>query len=272
VAERRAAPQCTVTAFFAHHGHLHPSAFMKSVILSGVKKLVFSCVQLIAALSVGSRSLIAAGQDFTGHWESASPLKIGVLGLSVDLAKGDSGEWVGSLSDPVRKVYGIRVKGIAIQADKIKFLSPDLPGTPTYDLMIRKDALQGTVSVQGNALPLMMKRAGKADVKITPASPAVSKELEGDWEGALPGGGQTVTFHLKNRQDQTVDATMSGPGLPGKAQAFARVIQTGAEVELTLFIFGGSYRGTINGDGTEMTGAWTQNPGAPPFPLNMRKR
>jgi len=201
-----------------------------------------------------------------------SPLKVGVLGLSVDLARGDSGEWLGSLSDPVRKVVGIRVSAIAIQGDNIKFMSLDLPGTPTYDLMVRKDSLQGTVSVQGNALPLTMKRAGKGDVKITPPSPAVSKELEGDWEGEIPGGGQSLTFHLKNRQDRTVEATMSSPGLPGKTQAFARVMQSGTEVELTLFIFGGSYKGVIDAAGTQMTGTWTQNPGAPPLPLNMRKR
>jgi hypothetical protein len=241
--------------------------------LSGVKKLVCGGILFsAAALFLGSQPLAAAVQDFAGHWESTSPLKVGVLGLSVDLARGDSGEWVGSLSDPVRKVFGIRVNGIAIQGAKIQFMSPDLPGTPAYDLTIRKDSLQGTVSVQGNALPLTMKRAGKADVKITPPSPAVSKELEGDWEGALPSGGQTVTFHLKNRQDGTVEATITSLGLSGKTQSFARVAQSGAEVELTLFIFGGSYKATIGAEGTQMAGMWTQNPGATPLPLNMRKR
>jgi hypothetical protein len=148
--------------------------------LSGVKKLICGILFSAAALILGSQPLAAAGQDFAGHWESTSPLKVGVLGLSVDLAREDSGEWVGSLSDPVRKVFGIRVNGIAIQRDKIKFVSPDLPGNPAYDLTIRNDALQGTVAVQGHALPLTMKRTGQADVKITPPSPAVSKELEGD--------------------------------------------------------------------------------------------
>jgi hypothetical protein len=88
----------------------------------------------------------------------------------------------------------------------------------------------------------------------------------------LPSGGQTVTFHLKNRQDGTVEATITSVSLSGKAQSFVRVAQRGAEVELTLFIFGGSYKGTIGSDGTQMAGMWTQNPGATPLPLNMRKR
>lgn len=241
--------------------------------LSGVQKLVCGGLLLSAAsLFFGSQPLAAAGQDFAGHWESTSPLKVGVLGLSVDLARSDSGEWVGSLSDPVRKVFGIRVSGIVVQGNNIKFISPDLPGIPAYDLTIRKDSMGGTVSRQGNALPLTMKRAGKADVKITPPSPAVSKELEGDWKGAVPIGGQTVTFHFKNRQDGTVEATITSLALSGKTQSFARVVQTGAEVELTLFIFGGSYKGTIGAEGTQMVGMWTQNPGAPPLPLNMQKQ
>jgi hypothetical protein len=241
--------------------------------LNGVKELVCAGVLVGVATSfLGLRPLAAAGQDFTGHWVSVSPLKVGVLGLSMDLARGDSGEWLGSLSDPLRKVFGIRLSGIAIQGDNIKFISPDLPGTPAYDLSVRKDSLQGTVSVQGNSLPLTMKRAGKADVEITPPSPAVSKELEGDWEGELSGGGTTVTFHFKNRQDGTVEATMSSPNMPGKTQAFARVMQSGTAVELTLSIFGGAYKGTIEPAGNQMMGAWTQNPGVLPLPLNMHKR
>jgi hypothetical protein len=241
--------------------------------LNGVKKLVCGGVLLsAAALFVGSRPLVAAGQDFTGHWESTSPLKVGVLGLSVDLARRDNGEWVGSLSDPVRKVVGIRVAAITIKGERVQFMSPDLPGTPSYDLALRKNSLAGTVSVRGNALPLTMQRTSNADVKITPPSQAVSKELEGDWDGSLPGRDDGVTFHFKNRTDQTVEATITSLSLAAKTQALVRVAQSGADVEFTLFIFGGSYKGTINSDGTEMTGAWTQNPGAPPIPLKMRKR
>jgi hypothetical protein len=88
----------------------------------------------------------------------------------------------------------------------------------------------------------------------------------------LPGAGQGVTFHFKNRPDNTVEATVAGPSLRGNTQNFVRVMQKGVEVELTLFVFGGSYKGILNSEGTEITGAWTQNPGAPALPLIMRKK
>jgi len=42
-------------------------------------------------------------------------------------------------------------------------------------------------------------------VELIPASPAVSKELEGDWEGSLQGPTVRcpVVFHFKNQPDKT---------------------------------------------------------------------
>ena len=88
-----------------------------------------------------------------------------------------------------------------------------------------------------------MKRTGNVDVKITPPSQAVSKELEGDWDGSLPGRGDSVTFHIKNLTDQTVEATITSLSLALKTQAFVRVAQSGADVEFTLFILAGALRG-----------------------------
>jgi len=59
--------------------------------------------------------------------------------------------------------------------------------------------------VQALSLVLEMQRTGDAKVEVTPPSPAVSKELEGDWEGAisLPNGQSiSLAFHFKNQPDQ----------------------------------------------------------------------
>ena len=229
-------------------------------------------LRLVAIIGLAAGQPISTlAQDLAGHWESTSPLRVGVVGLALDVAKGDGGEWAASLSDPVRQVSGIRVANIVVQGDKVKFTSPDLPGIPSYELKVGRGSLNGMVTIQGTALPLTMKRTGKANVTITPPSPAVSKELEGDWEGALPGAGHSVTFHFRNQSDNSVEATVASPDLHG-VQNFVRVMQMGSDVDLTLFVFGGSYKGTLSSDGTQITGSWTQNPGAPPLPLNMRKK
>lgn len=233
----------------------------------------FTCIlRLIAVvgLAAGPQSRVFA-EDLSGHWESTSPLRDGVLGLALDAAGNDTGNWVASLSDPVRKVFGIRVSDIEVRGDKLSFTSPDLPGIPAYELKFGRDSLEGTVTVQGTALPLTMKRTGKANVRVTPLSPPVSKELEGDWEGALPEAGHTVAFHFRNQQDNSAEATVDNSDLHG-AQKFVRVNQMGSDIELTLFVFGASYKRTLSSDGSQLTGTWTPNPGAPPLPLNMRKK
>jgi hypothetical protein len=112
-------------------------------------------------------------------------------------------------------------------------------------------------------------------VDIAQPSPAVSKELEGDWEGALSlPNGQTrpIVFHFKNQPDQTVDATIESPTQGAKGLLLKGVTQKGAVVEFAVQLAGGSYKGTLNKEGTEIAGEWTQRPGAAPLTLNVKKK
>ena len=81
---------------------------MRCAILSHVKQPMALHIVGIIGLVLG-QPIAALAQDFAGRWESTSPLRVGVLGLALDLVKNDGGVWVASLSDPVRKVFGIRV-------------------------------------------------------------------------------------------------------------------------------------------------------------------
>jgi hypothetical protein len=57
-----------------------------------------------------------------------------------------------------------------------------------FDLALAPDGkLTGTVANGPNSRPIEFKRTGEAKVELIPDSPAVSKELEGDWEGLFGG-------------------------------------------------------------------------------------
>jgi len=84
----------------------------------------------------------------------------------------------------------------------------------------------------------------------------VSKELEGDWEGALSlpnGQSRPVIIHFKNQPDRTVEATIESPtqgvqGFPLKRSCRRRrggVCGAGR---------GRSYKGTLNKEGTQIAG------------------
>ena len=103
----------------------------------------------------------------------------------------------------------------------------------------------------------------------------MSKELEGDWEGAisLPNGqSRPVVIHFKNQPDQTVEATIDSPSQGAQGLPLKGVAQKGAVVEFAVQAVGGSYKGTLNKEGTEMAGEWTQGQGAAPLTLNLKKK
>jgi len=217
----------------------------------------------------------AAQTDFAGHWEGAVDVSAGPTRLALDLAKNEKGVWVASLGVPERGVTGLRATDISVMGSEIRFAAPGLPGSPTFELTLADGKLKGALLVQALSLVLEMQRTGDAKVEVTPPSPAVSKELEGDWEGAisLPNGQSiSLAFHFKNQPDQTVEATIDRPSQGVQGFPLKDVAQKGAVVEFAVQAVGGSYKGTLNKEGIQITGEWTQRQGAAPLPLNLKKK
>ena len=103
----------------------------------------------------------------------------------------------------------------------------------------------------------------------------MSKELEGDWEGALSlpdGQSRPIVIHFKNQPDHTVEATIESPSQGVRGFPLKEVAQKGAIVEFAVQAVGGSYKGTLNKEGTEIAGEWTQRQAAAPLTLNLKKK
>ena len=121
-------------------------------------------------------------------------------------------------------------------------------------------------------LPIEFAKKGDAKVVTPTTSPAVSKELEGDWAGAveIPQGNFHLIVHFQNQPDKTVLATMDSPEQGKKDLKLSGVAQKGLAVEFRSKMTGGAYRGTLNKAGTEITGRWTQ--GGKSNPLKLKKK
>jgi len=205
-----------------------------------------------------------------GHWEADitgdSPQQTRV---TLDLAKNANSEWIASMGLPADNRTGLVVKDVAVNGKSVKFIALELMSTP-FDLTLGPDGnMKGTISRPGSP-PVEFKRTGQAKVELIPASPAVSKELEGDWEGSLPmpNGGFRLVFHFKNQPDKTVKTTFDTPtatDLP-----LNDVKQTGQKVEFGMRIAHGAFQGTLNKEGTELVGQFTHE--ANSMPLTLRKK
>ena len=226
-------------------------------------------------LACGWLALAFAQTDFSGHWEGAVEVPNGPTRLALDLAKNAKGVWVASLGVPEQKITGLRATDVSVVGSEVRFAAPDLPGSPTFELTLVDGKLRGALLVPALSLALEMQRTGDAKVEIAQPSPAVSKELEGDWEGAisLPNGqSRPVIIHFKNQPEKTVEATIESPTQGVQGFPLKEVVQKGVVVEFAVQAVGGSYRGTLNKEGTEIAGEWTQRSGAAPLTLKLKKK
>ena len=209
-----------------------------------------------------------AGPD--GHWEADitgdGPQRIRV---SLDLAKNAKSEWIASMGLPSDNKTGLVVKDVVVNGKSVKFVGLELMSA-RFDLTLGPDGnMKGTISGPGSQ-PVEFKRTGEAKVELIPASPAVSKDLEGDWEGSLesPNGAFRMVFHFKNQPDKTVMTTFdtaNATNLP-----LNDVKQTGQKVEFGMRIAHGTFQGILNKEGTELAGQFTHE--ANSVPMTLRKK
>jgi hypothetical protein len=225
-----------------------------------------------AGVAVFLASLMWAQAGPDGHWVGTLTADGREVGLSLDLAKNEKAEWIASMGVPSENAMGLYVKDLAVNGKSVKFMAVELMMS-TVDLTLGPDGkLAGTITGQrGGPMPIEFKRTGEAKVALPAASPAVSKELEGDWEGSLQGPDgklYPMVFHFKNLPDKTVAATMDSPARNVVAMPLNDVKQTGQKVEMK--IAGGSFQGSLNKEGTELALQMIQ--GAVSLPVTLRKK
>ncbi len=222
------------------------------------------------ALLFASLGLAQAGPE--GHWEGTLSMGNRDIGLSLDLAKNAKSEWIGSMGMPAEKMTGLVVMNIAVSGKSVKFTAVELMMAKVDLTLDENQSMKGTVTTQKDELPIEFKRTGPAKVDLVPPSPAVSKELEGDWEGTLqtPGRGMLVILHFKNQPDHSVAATIDTPDTGGAGLPLNDVKQTGQKVEFGLKIAHGKFEGTLNSAGTEIAGQLTHEETGMPLVLHKK--
>jgi hypothetical protein len=215
-------------------------------------------------------SLLCAQAGPAGHWEGEitgdGPQRTRV---SLDLAKNAKSEWIASMGLPSDNKTGLVVKDLAVNGNSVKFVALELMSA-RFELKLGPDGkMKGAISGPSSQ-PVEFKRTGEAKVELIPASPAVSKELEGDWEGSLqmPNGGFRMVFHFKNQPDKTVLTTFDTPNATNLP--LNDVKQTGPKVEFGMRIAHGAFQGTLNKEGTELAGQFTHEENS--VPLTLRKK
>jgi hypothetical protein len=148
------------------------------------------------------------------------------------------------------------VQDIVVNGNSVKFTGVELM-MAKFDLTLGADGkMRGTMVNAQASRSIEFSRTGEAHVELIPASPAVSKELEGDWEGTMevPGHLVRIALHFKNQPDHTVAATFANLDMGAATVPLNDVKQAGDKVQFGLKVAQGRFDGALNGDGTELVG------------------
>jgi hypothetical protein len=208
-----------------------------------------------------------------GHWDGAIKVPDREVAISVDLAKDDKGTWIGSFAQKGQNIQNVPLDDVRIADKSVNFrIAAGGANAPSFACSLDGDAAMSCkVTVQGNSLDATLKRTGEAKVDLPKSSPAVSPELEGNWEGAIetPNGTLRIVVHFKNQPDKTVKGSMDSLDQGSMDLPLTDVVQNGSDVVFQLRLVNGSYKGVLNKEGTQIAGDWTQSGGT--LPLLLKK-
>jgi hypothetical protein len=225
------------------------------------RSIYITCAVLLFA------ALVCAQESPDGHWEGSVPIVFDVnrqVAVSLDLSKNAKSEWVASMGMVADNATGLVVQIVKVNGANVSFVATELMMSK-FDLILETSGiLKGTISTPQGSAPVQFKRTGPAKVALIQASPAVSREFEGDWEGTL-GGNAWMTFHFKNQPDKTVSATIDTSN--AMAIPLNDVKQSGRSVEFGIKVANSSFQGTINQEGTEIAGKIIRNGAGSPMTL-----
>ena len=197
-----------------------------------------------------------------GRWEGSIQVPNREVGIVVDLAKDEKGEWIGSLDLPAQGAKGSPLSNISVKDSAVGFQLPGIPGTPAFQgkLSVDGKSISGDFAHAGKTFPFQLKRTGDAQVTIVPKSTPVTKQMEGTWEGVLDTGGHTLRLVLKlsTAAGGAAVGTIDSVDQNAKDIALNTITQKGSSLHFDIRAINGSYDGNLNKDGTELMGEWTQ--------------
>lgn len=224
-----------------------------------MKRILLS-VALLLATVVATRPLSAQpAAGAAGHWDGAIDTPNQKLTIAIDLApKGDA--WQGAISIPQQNLKGLPLT-VSVKGDAVT-LSLDAPGRPVFDgkLDASGTSIAGDFQQGGVTMKFSMSRTGDATFDAAVPSTAITKDLEGNWEGALVVNGQTLRLQLKlaSGADGLGKGTLVSVDQNGAEIPIQTISQSKDHVELLLPLISGAFKGDLK-DG-RLSGTWSQGP------------
>jgi hypothetical protein len=205
--------------------------------------------------------------DPSGHWEGLIHAPSGEVQVAVDVAFDDSGKLVGTFSNPGQHLNGFPLWNVAVEGRSVRLkLKTSDPGVQTFAGTLSADghSMSGDFLVSVYAVPFTFTRTGDARILAVPRSAPIDKAFAGEWGASLNVAGKDLPLALKltNNADGTASAawaTASGVATP------VRIDQQGRSLTLESTVTRVEYRGTLNSDGSVISGTFKEGESEQPL-------
>jgi hypothetical protein len=204
-----------------------------------------------------------------GHWVGTMSVQGKDLGLTMDIAKGDTG-WRGEAGIVEMNATGLELSPITVNGESVTFVMKGIPGDPTFKGTLSKDGKTMSGDFTQGPVSGTFSLGLKGDAKLTPAvkNAAIAKEFEGSWEGAIDAGGTTLRLILKlANENGTARGSLVSVDQGNIEIPLREISQTGTKLTVTVPTVGGKYDAELK-EG-QLVGTWAQGPGT--LPLTMKR-
>jgi len=205
----------------------------------------------------------------TGHWEGTIKTPGQELAVVVDLAQ-QNGTWVGAITIPTQGVKAFALSPMTVEGDAVTFGMKGIPGDPLFKGTLSNEprSISGQFRQGGVTMPFTLAWKGEPKLEAAPKSSAITKDLEGSWEGSLNVQGTTLRLilELANEAGSGV-GTITSLNQGNARIPIAQVTQEGTGVKLLVSAIGAGYDGSLaNG---QIEGTWSQ--AGQKFPLVFKR-
>src|SRR5262245_1208139 len=215
----------------------------------------------LGCLVIAAPARAQSTADLSGHWEGTVSLPNFQLPLAIDIARGEQGRFVGTLTNDAEGIAGLPLKTVTLDGRLVQFVIASGSGSQEYNGVLMSDGrtISGAFNVNGLSAPIDFTRTGDAEIDHQPRAP-IAKALEGSWNGALDGGCKSmrIVATLANHADGTSTGTVMNLDGGSVAIPIARIAQQGLDVTLEIKAVSGTYVGSITADGAALAGTWTE--------------
>jgi hypothetical protein len=204
----------------------------------------------------------------SGHWEGTIELPNSPLPIEIDMAKDAAGALTGTFGQPAQNVRGLPLTSVKADGRTVTFVLKAGPDPSTFTGTLSEDGttMTGSVEQAGRSLPFKVTRTGNAKVMTAPKSAPIAKAFEGTWDGVLEFNGRQMRLTLKmaNQADGTSTGTIASQDGSGLEIAVG-MTQKDKTIAVDVPAINGAFNGTLNTDGTELSGTWSQAGGSLPL-------